>query len=478
MTSSPFSNDHPVQLHVETGSSLAEVFLIDHAFALVDRAIGRLDASVEQGVYKVKAQLGDATTERLLVLNGDQTVDLSDELSVASPAPLKGTSKTHELHMDAAVADSSKVAASPGSGAWIFLCTRRWTSRNPDAADAPAPAAPPPLSLRRPDGTVIVDLEEDDREESAKHDPIAGTTVEVDPGSYVLGWSDDSGLTAEQTVQAVREWHTQVFLLEDGEAGGPDGSVRQEISVLMGRDPFSANDPTLRVAEEARAALAQERMVASEFINESLFGKFDNPMLGLFGAHLMLLGRTAAREAEKEESRRRSDVKRIRAPVSFDQSLFDHVVANLRELLGADHPDVIALATKSSDHSLDALEPVAVPPMLWRSWVLLIEASNERPELVPVATWRRTAKLLPLRPFLAWSSDESSASVEAWQRSVAPLVQGAAPPPPEGARAVAADMQTAAPADDPRRHLSLQLLAPRGVIDELATDAPAADAPA
>ena len=27
--------------------------------------------------------------------------------------------------------------------------------------------------------------------------------------------------------------------------------------------------------------------------------------------------------------------------------------------------------------------------MLWRSWRLLIEASNQRPDLVPVETWRR-----------------------------------------------------------------------------------------
>src|SRR5215210_4402406 len=111
MRSSPFTDDGaPVRLRVMTGSDLAEVFLIDRTFALVDRSIGELDRTVAQGVYKVKARLGDVATENWYVLNGDETIDLSGELSIASPVPLVGTTKTHEYHMDSATEESGKVA--------------------------------------------------------------------------------------------------------------------------------------------------------------------------------------------------------------------------------------------------------------------------------------------------------------------------------------------------------------------------------
>src|SRR4051794_4465379 len=109
MQSSPFP-DHlgTVRLHVEPGSELAEVFLIDHDFELVTRSVGELDADVEPGVYRVKATLGEAETEQLIVLDGDRELDLSGDLTIASPVPVEGTSRTHELHRGKAVEESAR----------------------------------------------------------------------------------------------------------------------------------------------------------------------------------------------------------------------------------------------------------------------------------------------------------------------------------------------------------------------------------
>jgi hypothetical protein len=118
--------------------------------------------------------------------------------------------------------------------------------------------------------------------------------------------------------------------------------------------------------------------------------------------------------------------------------------------------------------------------MMWRSWLLLIEASNVWPALVPVAIWRRTLKLLPRRPFLVWSPEEGEAeTVNQWEREVSrTLVGSSAPRPPPGAAATpvapaAKNVAFGAPTpDETRRRLSLQLLAPRAAIDELIADAP------
>ncbi len=77
-----------VRITVRTGSPLAEVFVIDHRFALVRRSVGDLEAVVAPGVYKVKAKLADAQTERLVLCEADQVIDLTDDLQMRSPAPL------------------------------------------------------------------------------------------------------------------------------------------------------------------------------------------------------------------------------------------------------------------------------------------------------------------------------------------------------------------------------------------------------
>ena len=356
MLSSPFSEaPRTVRLQVTAGSPLAEVFLIDHEFALAARSVGNLDAEIEPGVYKVKAWLGETAIERLIV-----SLDLSKDLPMVSPAPIEGTSRTHEFHMGTAAVESTRVAFSAGKGAEIFLMARRWSSQEPPPTSShPKPSSPPGLSLHRPDKQIIVDLGLSGSGDRRDWDPCLGINVAVDPGTYVLRWRDESGINAEQSVHAVRGWQTQVFLLDD--ASGPTEIGRHRVSVLMAQGGFRPNDAMLRLVEQTRSALADERKVASGLVNESLFAKFDNPMLGLFGAHLMLLARDAAHEEEERQRRRLLEAKRLPAPVRFDQSLFDLAVDNLRNLLGADHPDVTALSTQATDQRLEALEPVTTP---------------------------------------------------------------------------------------------------------------------
>lgn len=455
-----------MRLQVRTGSDLAEVFLIDRTFALVQRAIGNLDCTVPQGVYKIKARVGDVATEGWHVLNADQAIDLSDELAIGSPVPFAGTTKTHEYHMYPAEEQSRQVIETGGSGAQIFLCARRWS----DAAGSdPGRSEAPPLSLHRPDGTTVVDVREDERARG-DGDPMLGAAVELDPGAYLVRRRDASGVVAEQTVIAVRDWQTQVFLLETQDPDDEDAQLQgplEGISVLMTRGGFTANDGTLRTTEQARLALASERKVASEVISQALFAKFDNPMTGLFGAHLMLLAHETEREVERDE-KRPSEAKRLWAPVAFDQTLFDIAVDNLAGLLGLEHPDVTALATRASNKQLEDLTPVEVPPMLWRSWLLLVEASNDRADLVPVATWQRTVRQLSVRPFLVWSPAEDSAAIEVWKRDLASLVQGSAAQQQRGGPEGAAAMGAPSTRDEDTRRLSKQLLAPRAALDELA----------
>ena len=179
MPKSPFS-DGKVHVRLTAGSQLAEVFLIDHEFALVSRAVGELQADVEQGVYKVKAQVGEASAERVVILNKSETIDLSGDLAIASPVPLGGTTRTHEFHMGPAADESRTVVAGAGLGAQVFLCARRWSAPGREHDDS---TKAPDLSLHNPSGALILDLGKSGLGDRSLQDPMLSATVDVDPGA-------------------------------------------------------------------------------------------------------------------------------------------------------------------------------------------------------------------------------------------------------------------------------------------------------
>jgi hypothetical protein len=186
----------------------------------------------------------------------------------------------------------------------------------------------------------------------------------------------------EQAVVASPGWQTQIFLLQRDYAQDMQdvsqrgrSDVRADLlgaAVLMSGHGYPDDQPPpdfnfasppgfdpgrsdLRLAEAARLALSNRRKILSREIRDMLRYKFENPMLGIFGAHLLLL--------EKER----------------DVELFRVVLTNLRKMVGHKHPDVEALALTLNEQTDFRFE---TPPMLQRSWSLICEATAERPELV------------------------------------------------------------------------------------------------
>jgi hypothetical protein len=117
-----------------------------------------------------------------------------------------------------------------------------------------------------------------------------------------------------------------------------------------------------------------------------------------------------------------------------------------------------------------------MPPLLWRSWMLLIEASHDHPPLVPADTWRRASRPLPMRPFLSWTVAESSDDdVEAEvAREVTRVLENAAPQALDRSREPGREDAGAGPQATGERRLQLsrqlgrQLMIPRAAIDEIA----------
>src|SRR4029453_10538173 len=109
---------------------------------------------------------------------------------------------------------------------------------------------------------------------------------------------------------------------------------------------FNAGSRDLQLTEIARLGLSGRRNAVAPEEQEMLYGKFVNPMLGILGAHLVVLGE------------------------SFQRNQLELIVNNLRTLVGT-HPDVEILAASFLNGTARHVASFDVPPMLTNSWKLL-----------------------------------------------------------------------------------------------------------
>jgi hypothetical protein len=404
-------------LRVE-GQPADELFIVDSSFELVARGVALLEKSLPAGVYKVKSRRAREEFEKIILLDQDQTIR-PQPTAFASPAPFGTSTLTHEYHRDAAESESRNVHVVAGIGARIFLQSRYWTAPQPTAEPQGNPARG--LSLRRLSGQTIVEYERASvialNWNNDGRDPAASCTVSVDPGTYLLRQEGPNGSPVERSVVASPDWQTQVFVLKNeprspsAPTAGPEVSdaalalLPDSVSVFMSRDGFDPWRNDMELAEVARIALTDERRIMSDQLMAMLDGKFENPMLGIFGAHLLLLsldraaGETTAAAAEAPPA---GAAATPRLELTLQAKDLDVIVQNLRRLVGDRHPDVEALSLRASDPSLRHRTPLTEPPMLRRSWSLFVAASNDAPSLCPPELWTRVRHMTPSPPYLTW----------------------------------------------------------------------------
>jgi hypothetical protein len=370
-------------LTVDAADKVAQISVLDGNLNQVAQGVGRLSETLSPGLYKVRVRVGPTINERLVSLDADrqETFDVQD---FPSAVPLHNTSRSREYHIEAARDLSSRPKTVLGSGATIFLFSREW--RPPDGKGTRNPAAG--LKLFDTSGKLLVDLEEM-AEIRATADPSAGCSIAVAPGEYRLRLDRADGTALERALIAVRGWQTQIFMLQrdDGKRRRPDlegGAV-----VMSNRGHFEPNDELTRLSELARYGLAQHHKILSDDLQQLLSGKFDNPMLGLFGAHLII------------------------RDMPEDHVLLDTVLDNLEALLGSDHPDVVALELRRKSPQTTTIKEFHQPPMLRASWDLLVEASFRSPAILSMGSAVESigAEVVPNASWLVWRTTTAATGV-------------------------------------------------------------------
>lgn len=371
-----------VRLRVRGADETVHITVVGADLRRVGHGVGALDLELPPGIYAARFQAGGSVREQRIVLRperGDAEL-VEGEIAFRSPVPLARTRTLRDGHARAAQALSRTPQDGLGSGGALLVFVRDLDRRGRGTAARG-------LTLHRAGDGPVADLEE--RAERSRDDgpAWAGCTLRLDPGAYLLRSTGGDTGPIEQTVVVAEGWQTQVFLARRGAARTRRGR-RADLAgaaVLMARvdTGFDPAREDLRATEIARLGLRDQRnAVRDRIMRDALYRKWDNPMLGLYGAHLML---------------QRSEL---------DEDLLAEVIRNLRELLG-EHPDVMALRLRPGDPGVPAGD-FAVPPMLHSSWDLVVRASVERPELVPGDSLSAASadRVLAGAPWLSWRPPE------------------------------------------------------------------------
>ncbi|MEO5995142.1 MAG: hypothetical protein ABIN89_00510 [Chitinophagaceae bacterium] len=386
------STDELYNLTVITGDEAAEIFIINGQFSRIASGIGKQFVfKLSRGLYSVKVRAGSETKEKPVALLSDDSITF-DPIEFSSPAPLEGTGKTHEFHNGNAVENSNLVHVTIGQGSQIYIFARNFSEKERSSTNVPLNRDPATgLTLRNSNDEVLVDYGNPDIGiYSTDWEPWSACNVELNPGIYFLSLKTASGQTLQQTIVASPDWQTQVFLLQrnyglkekDIRADLPNGSIfmsRLGMGFKSNRKDYGiSDDPDFRLTEMARQALVNDRHIITRSIeSQMLDDKCNNPMLGIYGAHLLLLDKKP------------------------DTTKLLTVLGNLRKLLVQPHPDVEAIAIKLKEPSNYIFD---TPPMLRLSWNYVLDASIQKPELVPVnaITSQISNQLWSADPWLVW----------------------------------------------------------------------------
>lgn len=370
------SDPPTVTLELVGDTPMTELSVYDATFGAITlpSSSGATKVEVPPGPYMVIFREGDFVTRTLIAAHeGTVRVAQPAPAALGSSIPIASTPTSREWHAHPAAAASAQRMHDLGGDSEIFVFIRDigepvWQPQRreleyPSQANVGSHVLG--LGIRLIDGaTLDLEMQQDGTDDPSAH--WCALTVGLPAGTYVLRM-ETSGSVQGMPITAFPGWTTQVFIRcaqrgSDPADRGPDLSTAA-VTLTRRGEGFDANAPWLRTAEQARQALAAGRPMRGDEFDRMLRDKFQDPMLGLIGAHLL------CRQAQP------------------DLGLLDAVLGNLGALLGdARSPDLQALRLR---RDLLTKRPVSgrysfpEPPMLADGWTTVLTAATSDARVVP-----------------------------------------------------------------------------------------------
>lgn len=352
----------------------AELLVVDSDFKIIKKGSSPLTTTVAPGIYSLKAKIGAQFTEKLVMVEGEQDahrVRLTAP-EFESPMPLRDTRTSREYHEGSLdqFTGAGATHATLGEGSAIVLYVRDTSRRNFNRKEEEAAAYADNFKgfrLLDGQGEQLVNFDDEGKSTRYPLDGYMGARVRVAPGNYVLSWKR-GGRETRLSLNTARAWALQVFLRLQPSKDGPVAMAPDFAEAAFAYDTigtaYSAQRGDSRMLEAARLALLDRRNVVSgDMMRDILTGKFSNPMLGIYGGHMLA------------------------AEPVVDEPLFGTVVRNTVNLVGHDNPDAMSLVwlyesktgkRPSADERpwAEILSKLMGPPLLVQSWDALVACAE------------------------------------------------------------------------------------------------------
>ncbi len=355
---------------------LTEVFAIGNKYRLLGRGVGGLNLDLPRGRYLIKYRKGADT--RQVPLHVTKTTQLR-----LGPSSKSGPEKGWLDNFSEEFAKAFLQVAQPmqwpeqGTGNLTLFLSDKECALNKNIN----------LSLRTPTGKRIT---LSDAEQRTKN--TWGVRLNLSPGIYILRTSSQHIGSHEMALYVGNRSQTIVSLSNRSISAFTGG--RRAIDLGLTSIQIGAYDGAQHVGpDEAmrlwattdfmRDAMAFRRntMPPKELTN-ALYDKFGCPLMGLLGAHLLLLGK------------------------DIDQNLLSIVVNNMETLM-PNSPDVAAIRMALNRRTNHRVRPpkISAPPMLEASWQEILKADRRFPGTIQISGF--SSRIVPIlsaaSPWLIWS---------------------------------------------------------------------------
>jgi hypothetical protein len=393
---------------VRIGSPLEalEVTLVNSRFGIAAHGFGGLEAKVKPGLYELQFRAGSVEQTRLLKLEpGALFKELNVVMPVSSAAPLEGTTTTREPHQQAALEASRALGSADG----VVVMLRNLRDEN----------APFNQGIRKRLCVVGPTLEElPGRWKVDSRSAVATFSSPARPGPVALRHRHQSGpkeLYRYLPLWVVHGWQTLAFVPNTAEGPAPELATVHMARSGLGWEPWSENAHIGVALELALSGLRTGRpVVPRDLLNLLLNSKFQNPILGIVGAHALL------------------------GQPKLNNPLLETVLGNLERLLGPDHPDLSGLRwlheearARGRARKPPALRPIVWPPAFLASYQALLRLDALRPRTLAIdSTAERAAATIEVSGvWTSWTAPRTSSEAAmraAAQARVAEYIRGVA----------------------------------------------------
>ena len=363
-------------LRVSAGHPMAEAFISNGALDLVAKGQEFVEARLPEGTYLVKFRAGDDVKEQWVNLTQD--IDLDAPKSAPRPSPTTDIPIGRLKGFDAFAKDKS-----------LFVLV---TDPEGDKVNLGE------ISIHRVDGRSVL-------WRTITAGRAAAIGGKADPGAYVLRVSTPGIGTYEMALWVAPEYDTRVHLTRRiasvAKKEGKTPHLGTASISMQKRGGLARNDRRQYLAQLLSAVLTAERPMLPkvDVINEALYVKSDDLMVGLCAAHVLHLHIHSLREQK--------DRARLERQGTEPRDLMRIAVRNLLEYSGGS-PDAGALAV---EYGLPAAGvDFGAPPMLAQSAQMIARANSG--ELVPADSYacRVAPAQTAVRPWLVWRAKASLAT--------------------------------------------------------------------